>query len=92
MLLLHFMIFVCNMQLERCINIAQNFSREHDVLPYRLMHERPPERKDAPDAINSNEGLDSMLDRYFELHGWDKKNGLSCQSGIGRARAWKSGG
>ena len=57
--------------LERCFNVQEGARREHDVLPWRLMHEPVP---DGPNAgfVVSPEELNMMLDQYYELHEWDK--------------------
>lgn len=49
-------------------------TREHDVLPYRLMNE-PQAKALHKNAINSAELLDIMKDEYFALHGWDLERG-----------------
>ena len=54
--------------LEKCFNIREGLARADDTLPWRLMHERP---LDKPEAHNSPERLDRMLDQYYGLHGWD---------------------
>ncbi|MBA7465376.1 hypothetical protein ES707_00538 [subsurface metagenome] len=55
--------------LEKCFNVRLGASRKDDRLPWRLMNEPTPDR---PNAINSQEELDGMLDEYYSLHGWDK--------------------
>lgn len=59
--------------LEKCFNVRQGATRKDDTLPWRLMHEPTPDRPDADDAVNSQEELDGMLDKYYTLHGWDKE-------------------
>lgn len=65
--------------LEKCVNVREGATREHDVLPWRLMNEQSPDRSD-PDAINSAEELASMLDQYYSLHGWDLKTSWPLRS------------
>jgi aldehyde:ferredoxin oxidoreductase len=55
--------------LEKCFNVREGATRADDRLPWRLMHEESPDRAGA---INSREELDSMLDGYYSLHGWDR--------------------
>ena len=55
--------------LEKCFNVRLGASRKDDTLPWRMMNEPSPDR---PNAINSQEELDGMLDEYYSLHGWDK--------------------
>lgn len=61
--------------LERCFNGSLGYTRDDDVLPYRLMNE---EQQDAmhENAVNSAEKLEGMKDEYFKLHQWDIKTGL----------------
>ena len=56
--------------LEKCLNVREGASRKDDVLPWRMMHEKS---VDSPgeDAINSFEKMNPLLDRYYEMHGWD---------------------
>ncbi len=58
--------------LEKCFNVREGATRKDDVLPWRLMNE---ELSDFPGegVINSLEKMDPLLDRYYEMHGWDKK-------------------
>ncbi len=60
--------------LERLINVERGRKREDDTLPYRAMHEPIP---DGPAAGRycPQEELDTMLDRYYALRGWDR-NGI----------------
>lgn len=56
--------------LEKGVNVREGATREHDVLPWRLMNEPLADWPDA-DVRNSREELDAMLDEYYGLHGWD---------------------
>jgi len=58
--------------LEKCFNVREGATRKDDVLPWRVMNE---ESSDFPGegAINSFEKMNPLLDRYYEMHGWDKK-------------------
>lgn len=66
--------------LEKCINVRQGATREDDKLPYRLMNEVMSGREDEKNAVNSKEELDIMLDKYYELHGWDKNTSWPTES------------
>lgn len=63
---------------ERAYNIARVFSiregltRADDTLPPRLLEDPLPE---GPAAGKVNENLPAMLDKYYELRGWDKATG-----------------
>ena len=63
---------VCVM--ERCFNAREGATRKDDLLPKRLMTES---LEDPPGevGVNSFEIMDPMLDRYYEMHGWDIKTG-----------------
>ncbi len=58
--------------LEKSFNVREGALREHDTLPWRLMNEVNPDRPE-PDAINSQEELDKMLDEYYQLHDWNRE-------------------
>ncbi len=57
--------------LERLINCRRGATRKDDTLPWRVMHEPipagPSEGRFCPP-----ETLSEMLDRYYEMRGWDK--------------------
>jgi aldehyde:ferredoxin oxidoreductase len=56
--------------LERMFNVREGVGRGDDVLPWRVMHEPIP---DGPSAgmFCPPEELDTMLDEYYRLRGWD---------------------
>ena len=58
----------------RAFNIREGFARKDDALPERLSNPLP----DGPYKGQriSNEELQSMLDNYYEIRGWDKKTGI----------------
>jgi aldehyde:ferredoxin oxidoreductase len=61
--------------LERLFNTRDGADRRLDDLPYRLMNEPVP--SGPPKGFrNSKEELDKMLDRYYELHGWEIRTGI----------------
>jgi aldehyde:ferredoxin oxidoreductase len=66
--------------LEKCFNIRRGLDRKDDVLPYRLMNESVAGREGDRSARNSREELDGMLDRYYELHGWDLNTSYPLES------------
>ncbi len=57
--------------LEKCFNVREGATRADDVLPWRMMHEEPADYP-GQDAINSIEKMNPLLDRYYEIHGWDR--------------------
>jgi aldehyde:ferredoxin oxidoreductase len=64
--------------LTRAFNAREGLSRKDDQLPKRIM-------EPLPDGLFAGkpftqEMLDSMLDNYYELRGWDKKTGLPTKS------------
>ncbi len=58
--------------IEKAFNVTRGATREHDNLPWRLMNEGAASGP-LKGEKNSQEEMDGMLDRYYELHGWDKK-------------------
>jgi aldehyde:ferredoxin oxidoreductase len=58
--------------LEKCFNVREGATRKDDVLPWRLMNEELPDFP-GEGAINSLKKMKPLLDRYYGLHGWDKK-------------------
>lgn len=60
--------------LEKSFNVRLGTDRKLDDLPYRMMREPAPPGARQEGVINSPEELNAMLDRYYELHGWDLKS------------------
>lgn len=58
--------------LARVFNVREGVTRADDTLPPRLLEEPLPE---GPAAGKVNENLPAMLDKYYELRGWDKSTG-----------------
>jgi aldehyde:ferredoxin oxidoreductase len=58
--------------LARIFNVREGITRADDTLPPRLLEEPLPE---GPAAGKVNENLPAMLDKYYELRGWDKATG-----------------
>ena len=58
--------------LARVFNVREGLSRADDTLPPRLLEEPLPE---GPAQGKVNENLPAMLDKYYELRGWDKATG-----------------
>ena len=66
------------LDLSRAFNVREGLTRKDDALPKRLM-------EPLPDGIFAGkpitqEMLDSLLDNYYELRGWDKKTGLPTRA------------
>src|SRR5215472_4831725 len=57
--------------LERLFNAREGVRRKDDVLPWRVMHEPIPDGPSAGMHCPPQE-LDAMLDRYYDLRGWDR--------------------
>lgn len=53
--------------LERKFNIREGFTRKDDTLPTRLLNER------LLEGMAEGEGLDLMLDDYYQIRGWIKE-------------------
>lgn len=60
--------------LERGFNVREGLSRKDDLLPRRMMEENAGDLEGEEPRI-SREKLNDMLDRYYELHGWDLESG-----------------
>ena len=58
--------------LAKVFNVREGLTRADDTLPPRLLEEPLP---DGPAQGKVNENLDQMLDKYYELRGWDKATG-----------------
>lgn len=58
--------------LARLYSVREGISRADDTLPRRLLEHPLPE---GPAENKVNENLRVMLDRYYELRGWDKATG-----------------
>jgi aldehyde:ferredoxin oxidoreductase len=66
----------------RAFNAREGLTRNDDTLPKRLMEPLPDGafagKPFGPDILNS------MLDNYYELRGWDKKTGLPTRATLDR--------
>jgi aldehyde:ferredoxin oxidoreductase len=58
----------------RAFNVREGFTRKDDTLPERLSEPLP----DGPykGSRVSNEELQSMLDNYYQIRGWDRETGI----------------
>ena len=66
------------LDLSRAFNAREGLTRKDDTLPKRLM-EPLPDGTFAGKPI-TQEMLDTMLDNYYELRGWDKKLGIPTRN------------
>jgi len=66
------------LDLTRAFNAREGLTRKDDQLPKRLMEPLP----DGPYAGKplTQEMLSSMLDKYYELRGWDKETGIPTRA------------
>ena len=55
----------------RLFNIGEGFSRKDDTFPKRIMTEAI-KAGDSAGQLISQKDLDTMLDEYYEVRGWDK--------------------
>lgn len=60
--------------LERLCCALLGYTRDDDILPYRLMNEFSPSKRENS-GDNSTEMLERMKDDYYRLHGWDMERG-----------------
>lgn len=68
--------------LARLVNVREGFGRSDDTLPERLLSEPTPDGPGAGERF-SRAMLDTMLDEYYELRGWDK-DGVPLESTLAR--------
>jgi aldehyde:ferredoxin oxidoreductase len=61
--------------LERMFNVREGYTREKDVLPYRMMNEAVSGGPMAGHVTPADE-LRKMLNEYFELTAWDPETGI----------------
>lgn len=61
----------------RAYNVREGMRREHDDWPQRF-YDQPLERGDEKHIL-SKEREDKLLNRYYELRGWDVKTGVPTQ-------------
>lgn len=66
------------LNLTRAFNAREGLTRKNDTLPKRLT-------ESLPDGVFAGkpftqEILDTMLDNYYELRGWDKKTGIPTRT------------
>jgi len=68
--------------LEKAFNtLHTDFDRKDDYPPTRYMEE-PISSGPRAGFKCDREEWDKMLDRFYELHGWDKRTGLQTRSGL----------
>lgn len=66
----------------RCFNAREGFTRKDDILPERMFIPMP----DGPNAgvKISKEDFELALEKYYELAGWDKKTGNPTEETLKR--------
>jgi len=65
--------------LAKAFNVREGFTRADDTLPERLMTE-PLKAGASKGQMISREDLDTMLDEYYSLRGWDVKTGIPSRA------------
>jgi aldehyde:ferredoxin oxidoreductase len=65
--------------LAKAFNVREGFTRADDTLPERLMTE-PLEAGASKGHMISREDLDTMLDEYYALRGWDVETGTPTRA------------
>jgi aldehyde:ferredoxin oxidoreductase len=65
--------------LARAFNAREGFTRADDTLPERLMTE-PLKAGASKGQVLSKEDLDTMLDEYYTLRGWEVKTGAPTRA------------
>ncbi len=66
--------------LKRLFNVREGISRKDDVLPKRFTDEPMPEGPGKGQVVN----LESLLNDYYKLRGWDQETGLPTQETLKR--------
>ncbi|MEM0474342.1 MAG: aldehyde ferredoxin oxidoreductase family protein [Zestosphaera sp.] len=61
--------------LERMIQVREGRSRKDDTLPWRILNEEIITRE-GKRYVFTEETLNSMLDKYFKLRGWNVEKGI----------------
>jgi aldehyde:ferredoxin oxidoreductase len=59
----------------RCFNAREGITRKDDILPPRFTEEPLPDGPSKGQRVTKEE-LQSMLDNYYDLRGWDKITGI----------------
>ncbi len=70
--------------LERCFNVREGLGRKDDTSPWRMMQERQGDLEQVQDPILPQDKLDTMLDEYYRLHGWDPESGRPTEATLKR--------
>ncbi|HOQ99391.1 MAG TPA: aldehyde ferredoxin oxidoreductase family protein [Anaerolineae bacterium] len=65
--------------LARAFNVREGFTRADDTLPERLMTE-PLKAGASKGHVISRQDLDTMLDEYYSLRGWDVSTGTPTRA------------
>ncbi|NLC62569.1 MAG: hypothetical protein GX759_00600 [Thermoanaerobacterales bacterium] len=60
--------------MEKCFNVRMGATRKDDTLPWRIMNEPTPDKPPTGNGLNPKEELDILLDKYYDLHEWDKES------------------
>ncbi|NIM44457.1 MAG: aldehyde ferredoxin oxidoreductase [Nitrososphaeria archaeon] len=60
---------------EKLINIREGITREHDILPHRVLYE-PIKKGPSKGRLISPEEFNRMLDDYYNARSWDTNTGL----------------
>lgn len=63
---------------ERCFNVREGMDRANDTLPWRMMNETTEGSPLGTPLKTPEEELEKMLDKYYELHGWNE-NGIPTE-------------
>jgi len=61
--------------LEKAFNVLSGATREDDHIPWRFMNEPVPSGP-YKGMVTSADEMKTMIDEYYELHGWERDTGL----------------
>lgn len=71
--------------LAKAFNVREGFARADDTLPERLMTE-PLQAGASKGQVISKEDLETMLDEYYSLRGWDVQTGVPTREKLTELR------
>ena len=78
--IVHFKVGERLTNLERCFNLREGLRKSDDTLPDRFTKETLPEGASKGQVV----GIDRMVDRYYELRGWDVQTGVPTRATLDR--------
>jgi len=72
----------------RLFNVREGFTREHDTLPERLFAEASTSGPSEGEVVD-RASFEKMLEEYYEVVGWDKRDTLKRVLGVEDSRGYE---